>query len=112
MVIAVLDMKLPSGHERATLDALRAFWDEARAQQGCLGGGIFQEIERSDAVLFIESWSEAAHLEAHVRSPAYGQLLAIMETSTERPALSFNVVSETRDLAWVETVRLRSGPRP
>jgi quinol monooxygenase YgiN len=106
MVIAVLEMTLPPGHEPDTVRALRTFWNSTSAQPGCCGGGVFQEVGRPASALYIEMWEEAAHLEAHLRSRGYHQLLALMETAAARPTLRFNFVAETRGLAWVEQLRL------
>ena len=108
MVIAVLEMTLPRGNEAVTIGALRAFWDATCARPGCVGGGLFQEVGHHETALYIEMWEDPALLEAHIRSPGYHQLIALMDTSAEVPALRFNFVSETRDLGWVEQLRLGS----
>ena len=69
------------------------------------GAGVYQGAGSTEA-MYIETWRDAEALEAHVRSRDYERLLAIMETSGERPALSFNIVAETRGLEWVEQLRL------
>src|SRR5262245_66627722 len=106
MVIAILEMTMPQGHESDTLRALRAFWDSTCALPGCRGGGVFQEVGGPGTALYIEIWREAAQLEVHIRSRAYEQLLAIVETAAAPPELRFDFVTETRGLAWVEQLRL------
>ena len=108
MVIALLEMTLPPGNETVTTGALRAFWDSTCALRGCIGGGVFLEVGTRGTALYIEMWQDLAQLEAHVRSREYHRLLAIMETAAECPALRFNLVGETRGLAWVEQLRLGS----
>jgi quinol monooxygenase YgiN len=110
MIIAMLDMSMPSGHESETLRLLRACWESTNALPGCIGGGVFQEVGSPKAALYVEMWDRADELENHVRSPGYDRLLAIMETAPERPALTFNFVAETRGLAWVEELRLGATP--
>jgi quinol monooxygenase YgiN len=106
MVIAILEMTLPRGNEAATIGTLRAFWDSTSTLPGCVGGGVFREVSGPESALYVEMWEAAAPLEAHVRSREYHQLLAIMETAPEQPALRFNFVDETRGLSWVEHLRL------
>ena len=108
MIIAILDMILPPGHEADTIRALRAFRDSTTALPGCIGGGVFQEFGSSEAALYVEMWQEEVPLEAHIRSRGYERLLAIMETSAQRPALHFSFVREMRGLRWVEQLRLGS----
>src|SRR4029077_10941814 len=106
VIIAMLDMTLRRGQEADGIRALRAFWDPTSALPGCLGGGVFQEAGCPEAALYVEMWNGVDALEAHVRSREYELLLAIMETAAERPTLSFEFVTETRGLAWVEQMRL------
>ena len=106
MVIAILEMTMPEGHELDTVRALRAFWDGTCALPGCRGGGVYQEAGSPGTALYVEIWEETAQLETHVRSRGYDRLLAIMETAAARPELRFNFVAETRGLEWVEQLRL------
>ena len=106
MVIAVLEMTMPGGHEVDTVRALRAFWDGTCALPGCRGGGVYQEAGSPGIALYVEIWEEAAQLETHLRSRGYDRLLALMETAAVRPELRFNFVAETRGLEWVEQLRL------
>jgi quinol monooxygenase YgiN len=106
MVIAVLEMTMPQGHELDTVRALRAFWDSTRSLPGCIGGGVYQEVGSPKTALYVEIWEEPAQLEAHVRSRGYDRLLALMETAAARPELRFNFVAEARGLEWVEQLRL------
>jgi quinol monooxygenase YgiN len=108
MVIAVLEMTMPEGHELDTLRALRGFWDATCALPGCRGGGVYQEAGSPGTALYVEIWQEVAQLENHVRSRGYDRLLAIMETAASCPELRFNLVAETRGLEWVEQLRLRT----
>jgi len=108
MVITVLDMTLPAGQEGDTARALQAMCDTTRACPGCVGGGVFQQVGRPAEILYLEIWDEAGALEAHIRSPEFERLLAILETSPAPPSLTFRFVTETRGLPWVEELRLHS----
>jgi quinol monooxygenase YgiN len=108
-VVAILEIGLPRGQEAETLRALGAFCDATRALPGCTGGGVYQSVGSSEA-MYIETWRDPESLAAHIRSRDYERLLAIMETSAEHPALTFNFIGETRGLEWVE--QLRIGTRP
>jgi len=106
MIIATLSLRLPPRQEVDTLGTLRAFLDATRALPGCLAGGVYEEVGRERAALYIEMWNEAHDLEAHIRSREYGLLLAVMEASPQPPVLSFEFIAETRGLEWVEKLRL------
>ncbi len=106
MIVAVLEMVLPGGQETETISRLRGLFDSARAQPGCVGGGVFQPVGEPRTALYVERWMEVEGLEAHIRSRGYELLLAIMETAPEPPRLLFGFVTETRGLEWVERLRL------
>ena len=109
MIAAVLEMVLPRGQEAETMTELRALFDSTRALPGCVGGGVFQRVGESGTTLYVESWGRVEELEARIRSREYARLLAIMETAPEPPRLTFDFVTETRGLPWVERLRLDSG---
>jgi quinol monooxygenase YgiN len=108
LVIAVLKMRLPRGHQADTFRALGGFCDATRALPGCTGAGVYQSAVSPEAV-YVETWRDPESLAAHVRSRDYERLLSIMETADEHPELTFNFVVETRGLEWVEQLRLGTG---
>lgn len=107
MIIAILELTAAPEHESTTRRWLESFWETTSGRPGCLGGGVYQGAGCPPPTLYLEIWRDEAHIEAHVRSAEYDQLLAIMETSASPPALTFGVTSELRGLAWVEEVRGR-----
>ena len=106
VVITMLDISLPPGEELNLARVLQRVCDATRARPGCLAAGVYQQVGCPGETLYVEAWAEAASLEDHIRSPGFDRLLAVVETSPVPPSLTFRFVSETRDLAWVEQLRM------
>lgn len=105
----MLDISLPPGEELHLARVLQRVCDATRARPGCLAAGVYQQVGHPAETLYVEVWAEVGALQDHIRSSGFDRLLAIVETSPVRPSLTFRFVSETRDLAWVEQLRLHEG---
>ena len=105
MIIAILELTVSPEHDAETRRWLRSFYQATNARPGCIGGGVYHASGSPKPILYLEMWQQQKQLEAHIRSPEYDRLLAIMETSASPPALTFGFLSETRGLEWVEAVR-------
>ena len=53
----------------------------------------------------IQTWRTRADLERHVRSDLYSTVLAIEESSVERPEVAFHTISRSEGLEAVEQMR-------
>lgn len=112
MVLATLRIVPRPREEEHTLAAVRTVADSTRALPGCVHGEIYREVDPPWALVYAEAWADERHLEEHLLSPDYDLVLDLMESSAEPPSLEFRLVAETRDLAWVERLRLdHSGER-
>ncbi len=112
MVLATVRIVPRPGQEEETLRAVRAVADSARALPGCVTGEILREIAPPWALVYSATWLDERRLENHLISDDYDLLLKLVEVSAEPPSVTFRVVSETRDLSWVERLRLGdSAPR-
>ena len=105
MILAVLKMKIPLPQTEGVLQALRLLMRPARSQKGFIACELDLEADDANVVRYEERWSTREDLEAQLRSPRYTQLLAVMESATERPMLEFQFVNETRGLDYVAASR-------
>ncbi len=90
--------------------ALRSIMLPARAERGFLSSRIYQEVDRPEALCYIEEWAGPAQMEDQIRSRRFGRLLAVMETAPRKPVLEVRSMSETRGLDYISTIRLSSTP--
>ena len=101
-------MKSSAGRTAELIQALRALMRPARAEKGFLDCQISLEIDDANAIRYEERWESTKDLDNQIRSPRYTQLLALMESASERPTLEFHFVSSTRGLGYVAAVRGKS----
>ncbi len=109
MIQTVLQMKSSPARQLATLQALRSLMRAARAERGFIACELYQAADAENVIRYEEQWQSREELEDQLRSPRYTQLLALMESASERPSLTFLFVSETRGLEYVAAVRNPEG---
>ena len=88
--------------------ALRSIMLPARAERGFVSSRIYQEVDRPEALTYVEEWASPAQMEEQIRSRRFGRLLAVMETAPKKPLLEVRSMSETRGLDYISTIRLGS----
>ncbi len=81
----------------------------ARAERGFVSSCIYQEVDRPEALCYVEEWAGPAQMDDQIRSRRFGRLLAVMETAPKPPALELRSMSETRGLDYISTLRLGAG---
>ena len=82
---------------------------QARRSGGCTSAHIAADVDEANAFWYVEDWQDAAALEGDLKTDRFSQLLALMETSEQPPALEFRMVGETRGLDYVAAARARQG---
>ena len=98
-------------HAAEMVKALRSIMLPARAERGFVSSRIYQEVEKPEALSYVEDWADLAQMEEQIRSRRFGRLLAVMETAPKPPVLEVRSVSECRGLDYIGTIRLGSVPR-
>lgn len=79
--------------------------ERTRAERGCLGCQLHQDVLEENALILEEEWASEADLERHLRSPDYRQLLLIMELATLPPEVSFDTVSGSTGFETIQKAR-------
>jgi quinol monooxygenase YgiN len=108
MIFATLRIVPRPGQEEHTLRAMRKVADSAKALPGCVVGKILREVTPPFGLTYSETWQDEELLERYLTSSGYDLILHLLEASVEPPTLCFRVVSELRDLSWVEQLRSHS----
>jgi quinol monooxygenase YgiN len=91
------------------IDILRTMESLTRIKSGCQCCCVYEQLNVTHAVLYVEQWESRETLQQHVRSSMYMRLLTAMELSSEEPEIQFHEVSETRGLEFIEEIRSESG---
>ncbi len=79
-----------------------------RAESGCIACDLYQSAEDEMRLILMEQWDSLADLERHIRLDNYRKVLAWIEMSVEPPEIRFDIVSNSRGLDMIESVRNRS----
>lgn len=56
------------GHEHDVRQALHAFVEPARAEDGCLSYEIYEDVQYTGSFYTIEIWASQEHLDKHVKN--------------------------------------------
>jgi quinol monooxygenase YgiN len=95
-------------HAVGTIKALRQIASGARLKQGYLRSRMYQDVENAEAFCFQEDWGSESTLKSHIRSRDFTNLLMLMETAAEAPALEVRSVAGIHGLEYIEAVRFSS----
>jgi quinol monooxygenase YgiN len=87
------------------IEALRAIRSAAKMDRGFIEGRIYQEAGNPDALCFEQDWSSELELRSHIRSSYFTDLLMLMETALEEPALDIYSISNILGMKYIEQVR-------
>lgn len=75
---------LTPGKKEEFLEAVRPLVDASRSEAGNISYDLYEDIDDSDAVCFIEIWRDAAAIEAHNTSPHFRKWIGIKGAFVER----------------------------
>jgi quinol monooxygenase YgiN len=91
----------------AILESLRTFMGPTEVKPGCMRCNILLDEENADIVIYTEDWETEAHLDDHIRSPRFLQLLTIIDMSARQPEVGFRTLTEIKGMEYIEALRLR-----
>jgi hypothetical protein len=87
---------------RDLLEALRFLGVSVQLEPGCLG--CFAWVEPDWTVRYVEEWQTESDMRRRVCSERFTSLLSVVE-SAEEPQVTFDFVTTTRGLDYVEEAR-------
>ncbi len=109
MIISLLKLKPILDKRQLILDILQFVAEKVRLKRGCLRCGIYEEYDEDRLILYLEQWQSKEEMNWHIQSNLYLRILNAMDLCVEKPEISFNEVSDTKQLELVEALRLRKG---
>ena len=106
MMMTSIKIILPRKHKKDVFEALARFKQLTEISLGCIGCHIHRDVEHPNTITYSEAWQTRQHLEEHIRSPNYRQVLEIIELSAPQPEIKFFTVSKIEGLEVVKSVRI------
>jgi quinol monooxygenase YgiN len=89
--------------------ALHAVMIAGRAEPGCVSCNFSTEMGEEAGLRYVEEWKREEDLKRQLRSPRFAKLAELMERSTERPRIEFELPGGVRGLDYAEEVRRQGG---
>jgi quinol monooxygenase YgiN len=102
-----LTMTTSLGESWRLVEALRSVMEPTRPDNGCVACELALSSKSDDppGIRYVEDWSSEEELRKRVRSDRFLRLVAVMEEAMYPPELTFELVSGTRGLDYVEEAR-------
>ena len=82
---------------------------QVQGRRGCSSVHVAADIDEAEVLWYCEEWQDLEELERYMQTDRFARMLAIVETAAQPPLIEFRVVSETRGLEYVASVRGVSG---
>jgi quinol monooxygenase YgiN len=105
VIQAVVTIVAAADKRDEMLKSMRATIGPTRVEEGCIDCRVLIDALDPNLLTLIQIWDTRADLSRHVRSDRYRTVLAIMDSSVERPEVVFDTISEREGLEAVEKLR-------
>jgi quinol monooxygenase YgiN len=79
--------------------------EASQLDSACLSCRLYVDAKDPNVVTLLEEWATRMDMERRMRSPAYGQLLQVMELSRKQPETVLHAIEESYGLEAVEKAR-------
>ena len=73
--------------------------------KGLISCKAYRDIDDEDTLVMIQKWESGEVMERYIRSSKYRAVLDLMELSCEKPEVSFDNVSGTMGMKYLNAVR-------
>ena len=105
MIIALVELLPSQGSRQSILEILRIAQRGARTKAACIGCDIYETVDTSRKILYLEQWRNVEDLHRHIQSSVYLRVLNAMDLSAEPPTVVFHKVSDTKSMELIESLR-------
>ena len=105
MILSVIQLKSAPGTREEILNLLRFSKGRLEARQGCLGANVYQALDETETILYLERWGSEEEFRRYVQSSLYLGLLNALDLAGEPPLVSFHEVADTKSLDLIAALR-------
>jgi quinol monooxygenase YgiN len=105
MVQLAVRVTVGKASSRALVLAFNSVLHRSRVKTGCLDARLDIDANDPDVLWYVEEWESLGEFEAHLRSTQFTPLLGLIEMSATQPLLECRLVSESRGIEYVASVR-------
>jgi quinol monooxygenase YgiN len=105
MVMSSIELVPLDDKRQEILEILRYVAGSVRRSPACVWCGLYEGVDRSTTILYLEQWQSERDLRKHIQSRSYLPVLNAMDLARERPKVSFHEVTATRSMELIEQLR-------
>lgn len=87
---------------------LRSLVGPVRAEPGCSATRVQQDTDGSCGLTWVSEWRSGEDFERHLQSPAFRQIVAVIEMSDGPPEVEIDDVNSRRGFELIEEILSRS----
>jgi quinol monooxygenase YgiN len=91
--------------QKEVLQTLLSLVEPPESEKGCLGYGIFGDIEDKNIFSLISSWDNRQHLDSHMKSDRFSVLLGTKSLLCQPLDIEILTISASEGMEAVNTVR-------
>jgi quinol monooxygenase YgiN len=100
-----LKWRVVPGEAAAITPALQTILVRTRAELGCLGCSLTEEMRAHIEIRYVVDWESESDLQRQIRSNDFSRLAELMERGTEPPSIEFALPDGIRGMEYAENVR-------
>ena len=105
MITATIRLRVSDRTRAEIVRLFRPLVEPIRVEAGCSGCALYTDLHDRRNLLWVEEWDSQEHLERHLRSSRYRQILAAIDMSSGKPEIRFDTVAETRGMRLIAESR-------
>ena len=95
---------LPS-HRLEILELLTFCASRLHGARGCVHAEVYEAVNERRTILYVEEWITSAGTHRHIQSDLYRGVLAALDLADGSRDISFHLVSSTRSMDLIESLR-------
>lgn len=102
MIVVIGRVKTDAERRDRLIDVGQRVARASREEPGCTSYRLYEDIERPNEFVFIETWESEEALQRHFATEHIAQFMqAVPETLVQAPDVQFHTVAGSRDLTDV-----------
>ncbi|MFC1859882.1 putative quinol monooxygenase [Thermodesulfobacteriota bacterium] len=105
MIIVRISMNVLPEKQLEVMQTLLSMIESTEKEAGCLGYGVFCDIEDKSLFCLMEEWETREDLDHHIRSQRFGVLLGTKTLLCEPPKIQIHTVSQSEGMEVVHAAR-------
>jgi len=105
MIQATVRMEFPAGRMNEVSAILGPIAERTKTERGCLGCQLHRDALEEHILILESCWADEEHLQRHLRSAEYRDLLLVMEMAVKPPEVRFDTVTHSTGFETVEKAR-------